>query len=74
MFLETFTAASLGVLAAGAFADIAQGQSGPEARAHSTAQGPFETAQIEVSGNTVFVRRYGKARPFCWCTVFPVPA
>ena len=30
----------------------------------------IETFQVDVSGNTVFGRRYGNARQFCWCTGF----
>jgi hypothetical protein len=56
MFLETQTAASLGVLAEGAFANVSRAQNNPEASAHSAGQGPFETAQVEVSGNTILWR------------------
>jgi haloacetate dehalogenase len=60
MFLESFTAASVGVLAKSTFADLARTHNGAKASPHSADQGPFETAQVEVSGNTIFVRRYGK--------------
>jgi len=71
MFLETLTAASLGALTEGAFAHVAQTQTDSEASAHSTRQAVFDTAQVEVSGNTIFIRRYGKGPAILMVHGFP---
>jgi haloacetate dehalogenase len=71
MFLETVTAASLGVLAGGGFAGVARAQNNLEASVHSADRFPFETAQVEVSGNTVFLRRYGKGPAILMVHGFP---
>ena len=62
MFLETLTGASLGALAAGAFVDVTRAQNGPNA---------FETAQVEVSGNAIFLRRYGRGPAILMVHGFP---
>jgi haloacetate dehalogenase len=62
MFLETLTGASLGALAAGAFVDPARAQNGPNA---------FETAKVEVAGNAIFLRRYGKGPAILMVHGFP---
>src|SRR6516165_5192300 len=71
MFLETLTYASLGALSEGSLAGFAQadrtlrvGESFPDRVA-------FETAQVEVSGNTVFLRRYGKGPAILLVHGFP---
>lgn len=71
MFLETLTAASLGALAAGTFVDVARAQNGPKASAGSSGAGAFETAQVEVSGNAIFLRRYGKGPAILMVHGFP---
>jgi haloacetate dehalogenase len=71
MFLETLAAASLGVLAAGTFADVARAQNKPIVSADSTDQGQFETAQVEVSENTIFIRRYGNGPAILMVHGFP---
>ena len=71
MFLETLTYASLGALSEGSLAGFAQadrtlrvGESFPDRVA-------FETAQVEVSGNTIFIRRYGKGPAILMVHGFP---
>jgi hypothetical protein len=59
-FLGALTGTSLGVLVKDSFAEFAPEQNTEQAGAPVAGQGPFETSQVEVSGNTVFVRRYGK--------------
>src|SRR4029077_20656350 len=59
-FLGVLTGTSLGVLSKDSFAEFAREKNTAQAGAPVAAQGPFETSQVEVSGNTVFVRRYGK--------------
>jgi haloacetate dehalogenase len=71
MFLESLTAASLGVLAEGAFGDAGRIQNDPEAGARSAGQGSFETSQVEVSGNTIFLRRYGRGPAILLVHGFP---
>src|SRR5215471_13322228 len=55
-FLGAMTAASFGVLFESAFAESARARTG----ATLTGQHSFETSQVAVSGNAIFVRRYGK--------------
>jgi hypothetical protein len=52
-FLGAVSGASLGVLLQRSFAEPALA----ETRASLAGQDSFETSQVEVSGNTVFVRR-----------------
>ena len=71
VFLESLTAASLGVLAEGAFADVARAQNKSKISAQSADQGQFETSQVEVSGNTIFLRRYGNGPAILLVHGFP---
>jgi haloacetate dehalogenase len=66
-FLGGLTAASFGVLLENAFAERVPGQTGGA----SCGQDSFETSQVEVSGNTIFVRRYGKGPPILMVHGFP---
>jgi haloacetate dehalogenase len=47
------------VLSEGSFSGFAQEQNTAQTGAASGGHGTFETSQVEVSGNTVFLRRYG---------------
>ena len=71
MFLGTLTAASLGALSQGSIAEIARAQNNAQAGAHPAGQTPFEPAQVEVSGNTIFIRRYGKGPAILMVHGFP---
>ena len=71
MFLETLAAASLGALVEGPSADAARAQTNSQISSSSAGQGPFETAQVKVAGNTVFTRRYGKGPPILLVHGFP---
>src|SRR5215475_9939649 len=65
-FLNGITAASLGVLLESSF--------GKPAQAHddaSSSQTSLETSKVEVSGNTLFVRRYGKGPAILLVHGFP---
>ena len=55
-FLGGMTAASFGGLLENAFAEPTRARTG----ATFTGQDSFETSHVEVSGNAIFVRRYGK--------------
>ena len=66
-FLGGLTAASFGVLLENAFAERVPGQT----RGASSGQDSFETSQVEVSGNTILVRRYGKGPAILMVHGFP---
>ena len=66
-FLNGLTAASFGVLLENSFAGIAR----PETGAGSGSQVSFETSLVEVPGNKVFVRRYGKGPAILLVHGFP---
>jgi hypothetical protein len=59
-FLGALTGTSLGALLNDSFAEFAREQNTAQAGGRVAAQRPFETSQVEISGNTVFVRSYGK--------------
>jgi haloacetate dehalogenase len=59
-FLGTLAGASLGGLLEGSLARPARAQDTAQAGGVAAGRSPFETLQVEVSGNTIFVRRYGK--------------
>ena len=66
-FLGGLTAASFGVMLENSFTDPARAQTGASlARPDS-----FETSQVEVSGNTIFVRRYGNGPAILMVHGFP---
>lgn len=72
MFLKTLTVASLDVLAGGAFAELARSprkfRVSPPA---APGQASSYTAQVDVSGNSIFVRRYGKGPAILMVHGFP---
>jgi haloacetate dehalogenase len=71
MFLATLTGASLGVLSEGSLAGIAQADRTLRVGGYFADNVCFETAQVEVSGNTIFIRRYGKGPPILMVHGFP---
>ena len=58
-FLGGLAGAPLGVLSEGILTDFAGAQNSTQTRASSADQISFETSQLEISGNTIFLRRYG---------------
>jgi haloacetate dehalogenase len=70
-FLGALAGASLGVLSDGIFSDFAGAQNMAQAGARSADQISFETSQVAVSGNMIFVRRYGKGRAILLVHGFP---
>jgi len=70
-FLGALAGASLGVLSEGIFTDFANAQDTAQAGANSTSRISFETSQAEVSGNTIFLRRYGKGPAILLVHGFP---
>jgi haloacetate dehalogenase len=70
-FLGALAGASLGVLSEGIFNELARAQYTEQAGTTSTDQISFETSQVEVSGNTIFLRRYGKGPAILLVHGFP---
>src|SRR5271168_509476 len=70
-FLGALAGASLGVLSDGIFSEFASAQNTAQAGATVADQISFETSQVEVSGNTVFLRRYGKGPAILLVHGFP---
>jgi haloacetate dehalogenase len=70
-FLGALTSTSVGVLLDGSFAPVAPPHRDGPAAADLAAQTPFETSQVAVSGNTIFIRRYGKGPAILMVHGFP---
>jgi haloacetate dehalogenase len=70
-FLGGFTAASFGVLLKNSFGQSAQLPNTNKTGANMVGQDSFETSEIKVSGNTIFVRRYGKGPAILMVHGFP---
>jgi haloacetate dehalogenase len=70
-FLGALAGASLGVLSEGIFTEFPTAHDKAQAGASSADQVSFETSQVEVSGNTIFLRRYGKGPAILLVHGFP---
>ena len=70
-FLGAVTGASFGVLLEGSLPQIARSRNNMRASSNLAGQVTFETAQVEVSGNTIFIRRYGKGPAILMVHGFP---
>jgi alpha/beta hydrolase fold len=70
-FLGALTAASLGILLEGSLTEFADAPSTAQGGTSVAGQAPFKTSQVEVSGNTIFVRRYGKGPAILMVHGFP---
>src|SRR5579863_1510309 len=70
-FLGGLTAASIGALLDRPFTEPALVQNSAQTEASSARPDSFETSQVEVSGNTIFVRRYGSGPPILMVHGFP---
>lgn len=70
-FLEGLTATSFGVLLENAFGEFAGPQHSSQRGTMIAGQHSFNTSQVEVSGNTVFVRRCGKGPAILLVHGFP---
>ena len=70
-FLGALAGASLGVLSEGIFTEFASAQNTAQVLATSAGQIYFETSQVEISGNTMFLRRYGKGPAILLVHGFP---
>jgi haloacetate dehalogenase len=70
-FLGGLAGASLGVLSDGIFNDSAGAQNRVQVGENLVDHDSFETSQVEVSGNTIFLRRYGKGPAILLVHGFP---
>ncbi len=71
MFLRTLTGASFGTFSESSIAGLARTRPNLQASARFAGHTPFETAQVKVSGNTIFVRRYGMGPAILMVHGFP---
>src|SRR5580704_6912739 len=70
-FLGGLTAVSFGVLLANSFAKPVPPPNLNKTGGSMACQDSFESSVVEVSGNTIFVRRYGKGPPILMVHGFP---
>jgi haloacetate dehalogenase len=70
-FFGSLAGASLGVLSEVIFAEFARAQNMAQAGVNSADQISFETCEVEVSGNAIFLRRYGKGPAILLVHGFP---
>jgi haloacetate dehalogenase len=70
-FLGGLTAASIGVLLDPPFAEPVLARNSARTGGNMADQGSFETSQVEVSGNTIFARRYGSGPGILMVHGFP---
>jgi haloacetate dehalogenase len=70
-FLGALTATSIGVLFESSRARLAQAENGARAGASPTPAVPFQTSQVQISGNTIFLRRYGTGPAILMVHGFP---
>jgi haloacetate dehalogenase len=70
-FLGALAGASPGVLSEGIFTEFARAQNTAQVGATLADQISFGTSRVEVSGNTIFLRRYGKGPAILLVHGFP---
>ena len=70
-FLGGLTAAAFGELLENSFAKPVQPRKSDKTGGSMAGQGSFESSPVEVSANTIFVRRYGKGPPILMVHGFP---
>jgi haloacetate dehalogenase len=70
-FLGTLTGVSPGGALSGSAPQLTLSQIDTQAGSNVTGQIPFETSEVKVSGNTIFVRRYGKGPAILMVHGFP---
>lgn len=71
MFLGAVTGASLAFVSESPLANLARPRRDSPSGAHIAGQSDFQTAEVEVSGNTIFLRRYGKGPAILLVHGFP---
>jgi haloacetate dehalogenase len=70
-FIGGLTATAFGALLKNSFAKAVPTQSAAKIGGSMAGQGSFDSSLVEVSGNTIFVRRYGKGPPILLVHGFP---
>ncbi len=70
-FLGGLTATSFGAILQNTFAEPARTRNSNQAGVSMAGEGSFEISQVEVSGNTIFVRLYGKGPAILLVHGFP---
>jgi haloacetate dehalogenase len=70
-FLGTLTAFSLGGVLSGSASQPALSQTNAQAGSNVTDRVPFDTSEVKVSGNPIFVRRYGQGPAILLVHGFP---
>jgi len=71
MFLATLTSASLGAFSQGSFDAIGRTQNNRQTGAGPRGGAPSDTTHVEVTGNAVFIRRYGSGPAILLVHGFP---
>jgi haloacetate dehalogenase len=71
LFLGAVTGISLGILLEESSSQVTRSQSDAQAAANLGQQIPFEISHVEVSGNSMFVRRYGTGPAILMVHGFP---
>jgi haloacetate dehalogenase len=70
-FLGALTGASLSIALDGSLTEFAHAQTTAQGGTTPAAQVPFSTSQVEASGNTIFLRRYGNGPAILMVHGFP---
>jgi haloacetate dehalogenase len=70
-FLNVISAASVAAVSTGTAAEFAVAQNAPTTGAGAPDAGSFEASHVNVSGNSVFIRRYGKGPAILTVHGFP---
>ena len=71
LFLGTLTGASLAVFSEGSFVETAWPRNDAPAGAHFASPDSYETERVDVSGNAIFLRRYGSGPAILLVHGFP---
>jgi haloacetate dehalogenase len=71
MFLSAVAGASLGFVSEGSLADLARPELNSRSGPYFAGQSGLQTAEVKVSGNTIFLRRYGKGPAILMVHGFP---
>lgn len=69
--LNVISSASFAATLGGSFADFARAQDAAPAGSKASGTGSFEGSQVDVAGNTIYVRRYGKGPAILMVHGFP---
>jgi haloacetate dehalogenase len=70
-FIGALTSASIGVMFESSLTQLARAENNERIDAQATPPNSFKTSQIQVSGNTIFVRSYGKGPGILMVHGFP---